>query len=224
MIIWDWKFVKENSMIEWENKASDEKKTDDINEEHFKFKLIRIKDTDTKKEVLRIEAFLNDTENGNVITSMNKLDEALLSFREYGIIFSDDNSRLKLKRKIEQVYMSIKDEKIRSLNEPEISKFDSFMEALGEYINALKEPFSEDGLCYIPVAEFDQIALDCEYREYEIQGLRKKLKDNKYIRTVGDRYAILVRYQGKPTRVIALIKDEIVKNPKIKLSEKEQEA
>lgn len=98
-------------------------------------------------------------------------------------------------------------------------KLDGFMAGLNEFINALAKPF-KDGLCYMPVSEFDQLAEDCGYLKFEIQGLRKQLKQKGYIRTVGDRYAIMIRFAGKPIRAIAFVEDEITKHKNIKLNEK----
>lgn len=192
-----------------------------VNEEHYSFVTTRLKDQTTKKEVLCIRAYLKNEENGVIETSVDKLDEALLSFREYGIVFSDDNIRLKLKRRIEQEYMNIKLETIAGTeeNNEKEDKLDAFMAGLNEFIHALKEPFNKAGWCCLTVSEFDQLALDCGYLQFEIRNLRKQLKEKGYIHTVGDRYAIMVRYNNKPTRVIAFIKDKIKDHPNITLPE-----
>lgn len=211
MVMWDWHFDEKTNMIRWEPKSSNINKDEDINEKHFKFHLTRLKDPDTKREVLRIKAWENEEEITKIETSLGNLYDALLSLRDYGIVFSDDNGRMKLKRKIEQSYTSITKETMNVFENKEKSKFDNFMDTMVEYVDALKEPYNEKGFCNIRVAEFDQIALDCNYKEYEIQGLRKQLKENKCIYTKGDRYAILVRLNEKPTRVISFYKDAIEK-------------
>ena len=174
--------------------------TEDSNERHYKFFISRIKDEETKEEHLRMRAFCDNEENGTVEIDNDKIDTGLLSLRRYGIFFSDDNTRLKLKHMIESRYLDIP----INIQKNEISKrIKECLEAVGEYIIASSKEENKNGLYYMPVGDFDVIALDCGYADYDMKGIRKYLKENDLIQTTGARYTKVVRIHNKPTRVMA---------------------
>lgn len=187
--------------------------TTDSNESHYLFYITRIKNEETKEEHLRIKAFCDNKENGTIEIDNDKIDIALLSLRKYGIFFSDDNTRLKLKRKIESKYLDIPIE----IQKNEISKkIKDCLEAVVEYITASLPEENKNELYYMPVGDFDAIAIDCGYADYDMKSLRKYLKENGLIQTTGTRYTKVVRIHNKATRVMAFKMKELQE----KISEK----
>ncbi len=176
-----------------------------VNEAHYVFEIERVKDGVTKKEHLNIKTMVDGDCNGTVSVEPANIAQGLLSLREYGIIFSDDNSRIKLARCIEQNYQQIAVSiQTQSDNQENNERFIDFLGAIGEYIKAAKEQ-RKNGLSYVLVADFDAIALDCGYQPFEINGLRSLLKQNGYIHTVGNRNTLIIRFHGKVKRVIGFI-------------------
>lgn len=175
-------------------------------ESKFSFAFARYKGVDTKRERLVIKCLLENVSNGEAETTIDNLDKAFNELMQYGVVFSNDNELIKLKRKIKKIYLDIT---IIEVKEDDIDdRFIGFLKAIGEYIK-LSEKDNTDDLCFISVAVFDDIVKDCGYKSYEMQNLRKKLKDKKYIRSIGERIAIIVRYQGKPSRVIAFLRKKM---------------
>lgn len=181
------------------------KNIDNMPEIKFSFELTRYKNTKTHRERLIIKCLLDGKGNGEAETTIDNLDKAFNELMQYGVVFSNDSERIKLKKKIVQIYLLIG---IREEEDDESTKFEDFLTAAGEYIQ-LSEKDNTDDLCYIPVSLFDEIAGDCGYKSYELKELRKKLKDEGFLHTSSDRIAILVRYQNKPTRVIAFKREKM---------------
>lgn len=243
MVSWNWEFDKDKSEFkaqakgeeakneEAKNKAKEiENMKSNTNEFKYKFRITRHKDIVTKKEILEIIAFVKNNDgsfddNDESISEkfeLGDIDNTLIKLREYGIVFTDDNSRLKLKRHIEKSYSNIRvneisDNDTKNVLSDEENKLDDFLYAIGEYVRADTENKErKNELLYVPVADFDQIAIDCGYHTYEINSLRRKLIDKKYIHTVGQRTTIVVRIANRPTRTIAFLENYFVENGFVK--------
>lgn len=179
---------------------------ENFNESAYEFRIVRIKDKETKKEYLKITSSIEGVENGTLKLSPSNISQGLIELREYGIFFSDDNSKIKLERCINRNYNKItldeKDTVYKDIGDDPDSKLNSLLYGVGEYILATEEKVVE-GLCYIPVADFDEIALDCGYRLFESNSLRRKLKEDGYIHTSENRFTIVARVENKPKRVLA---------------------
>lgn len=197
--------------------------TENMPERQFSFELTRYKDSTTHRERLVIKCVRDGIDNGEAETTIDNLDKAFNELMQYGVVFSNDSELIKLKKAIKGNYLRI-EEKTETASESKNT--DEFLKAVGEYIQ-LSENDNTDDLCYIPVGIFDEIAGDCGYKSYELQGLRKSLKDQEYLHFTGDRIAILVRYQNKLTRVIAFKREKMQPkfvNPKFYANVKSQRA
>lgn len=207
----------------WEE-GKEKKKIEKENECFYKFRVERLKNIENRKEFLKITVYLGKIqknkydedcsikydEDCSIKLSMKNLENGLIDLREYGIVFSDDNTRMKLKRKIESCYWMIpvkdeEDEEIKELNE---EKFQEFLFGVYEYFNGDEKDNNnagKKGNCwYMRVILFNNIAARFGYKENEIQDLRKRLKKEKLIIAEDKRYTKTVRYfEGKiPVRVI----------------------
>lgn len=216
-----WCEEKEEKKLETEKVKTEKKKKAEriVNECFYKFRAERLKDIENRKEFLKITVYLRDIEadeedkydeDCSIKLSMKNLENGLIDLREYGIVFSDDNTRMKLKRKIESCYWRIpvkdeEDEEIKELNE---EKFQEFLFGVYEYFNGDEKDNNnagKKGNCwYMRVILFNNIAARFGYKENEIQDLRKRLKKEKLIIAEDKRYTKTVRYfEGKiPVRVI----------------------
>lgn len=205
----NWIFNKENDYAEFYPEATEQKGENGkfSNEFYYKFRAIRLKDEETKKEFLKLTAYVKNSieaseyiEDTTAIINMKNLDNHLIELREYGIVFTDDNNRLKLKREIESSYRSIKLELNEEMGEFKEKRFKGFLSTICEYFNLDKEDDDElirDGLCYIDVKMFHDLASDTGYKEFEIQSLKRKLKKEKFIVADKNRYTKLFRTQQK---------------------------
>ena len=217
MVTIDWKFeapkiFKAICKEKTKNKENQENKEINVNETHYQFEIERIKDVSTKREYLDIKMKVDGNDNEKVSVEPSNIAQGLLSLREYGIMFSDDNSRIKLARCIEQNYQQIAvSVQTESNNKIANARFGVFLGAIGEYVRAAEDQ-RKSGLSYVLVADFDAIALDCGYQSFEINGLRNLLKDQDYIHVPdksnkSNRNTLIIRLRGKVTRVIGF-KDE----------------
>ena len=217
MVTIDWEFeaptiFKAICKEQTKNKENQENKEINVNETHYQFEIERIKDVSTKREYLDIKMKVDGNDNGTISVEPSNIAQGLLSLREYGIMFSDDNSRIKLARCIEKKYQQIAvSVQTESNNKIANARFDVFLGAIGEYVRAAGDQ-RKSGLSYVLVADFDAIALDCGYQPFEINGLRNLLKDQDYIHVPdksnkSNRNTLIIRLRGKVTRVIGF-KDE----------------
>ena len=129
----------------------------------------------------------------------------------YGVAFSKIVT-FELKAKIQEVYLQLPIKYIESVSEQD--RMTDLLYSVGEYIAAARDkkdtgPLPE--LLYVPVSEFNEMAKDCGYKEFEIKDLREELKSNGLIRVNGGRYAIVARIKDKPTRAIAFFHDKLKK-------------
>lgn len=213
MVTIDWEFeaptifkaICKEKKEKKENEENQENKEINVNEIHYQFEIERIKDVSTKREYLDIKMKVDGNDNGKVSVEPSNIAQGLLSLREYGIMFSDDNSRMKLARCIEQNYQQIA-VSTQFDNQVDKNRFGVFLGAIGEYVRAAEDQ-RKNGLSYVLVADFDAIALDCGYQPFEINGLRNLLKDKDYIHAPNKRNTLIIRLRGKVTRVIGF-KDE----------------
>ena len=100
------------------DEGKEKKKIEKENECFYKFRVERLKNIENRKEFLKITVYLGKIqknkydedcsikydEDCSIKLSMKNLENGLIDLREYGIVFSDDNIRMKLKRKIESCY------------------------------------------------------------------------------------------------------------------------
>jgi len=224
----DWVSKVENDYTEFYLEEIRKENTNerDLNEFYYKFRAIRLKDEETRKEFLKLTAYVRNskeeteyTEEVSVMISMRNLDQGLIDLREYGIIFSDDNIRLKLKRKIESVYRSIKVELNEEIGEEKNERFKDFLAQVNERLileesnkdkNGNKESeVIRNNLFYVSTTIFDELAIDCEYEPFEIRSLRRKLKKENIIVTDDKRYTKLLHCPNKVIRAIAFHIDKI---------------
>lgn len=178
-------------------------------EEKFVFRLERSKDKATLEESLTIHCTMDGNDNGVVQTAIYDLDSAFDKFMRYGVAFSKIVT-FELKAKIQEVYLQLPIKYIEEVNEQD--RMTDLLFSVGEYIAAARDkkdtgPFPE--LLYVPVSEFNEMAKDCGYKDFEIKGLREELKSNGFIRVIGGRYAIVARIKDKPTRAIAFFHDKL---------------
>lgn len=95
---------------------------------------------------------------------------------------------------------------IVSVNLAKDSRFDELIESVKERV---KDDDEGDLIC-IPVNEFNDLVEDCGFYEYEMRALRGRLKDEGYIHTKGNRFAIPVRIKkDKVSRMVAFKKDKL---------------
>lgn len=111
-----------------------------------------------------------------------------------------------LAREIEKEYANIE---VREVIFPKNdTRYIDLIAEVEEFFAEGKEYISEE-FCYIPVNMFNELSHDCAYSDYELKNLREQLAQDKYIRVVSGRYAILKRLSGKPERVIAFDREKL---------------
>lgn len=218
----NWIFKEDKDCTEFYPEATEQEKENGkiLNEFYYKFRAVRLKDEETKKEFLKLTVYIRNSiktseykEDAEAIINMKNLDNHLIELREYGIVFTDDNNRLKLKREIENSYRSIKLELNEETGEFKEKRFNEFLSTMYEYFNLDKEEENElvrDGLCYIDVKMFRDLVSDTGYKEFEMQSLKRKLKKEKFIVADKNRYTKLFRTQQKKVmRTIAFDKIQL---------------
>lgn len=229
--MFDWVGTPENGYMKFSsNEPSEPNKP---NEYYYEFKATRLKDSESKKESLKLIVCRKNsleeesTEKVTVVISMRNLETGLADLCDYGVIFSDANRRLKLKRKIESVYQEIPIEIDKEFGQEEKERFKNFLVQVNERL-ILNEKVEEiekkegkvkeekeikkireikeiirAGLFHMPLNIFDELAISCGYKEFELPSLKKRLKTEKVIKTDTGRCTKLVHYINKPVRTIA---------------------
>lgn len=212
-----WKFDPANSMIFVSKKESVSAEA----EARFKFELVIYKDSDTHIESMKITNYVVDkqmvaagawettpgNENGSIITSIVDLPQDIKKFKRFGVVIGDTYFR-DLARRIEEEYSNIK------VGTVTFSKSDKRYNDLLAEIKRFFTEYNEsdyitEDFCNMPVRQFNGLASDCGYSEYEMKNLRVQLDNDKYIHVVSERYAILKRISGKPERVIAFYRKKL---------------
>lgn len=178
-------------------------------EKKFTFHLERNKDELSHEESLTISCYMEGTDNGVVETTISDLDTDFKKFMRYGVAFNDIVT-YELKAKIKEIYLQLTPHYVKAASDED--RLTDLLYSVGEYISAIRDkkdngPFPE--LLYVPVGEFNEMAKDSGYKEYETKDLRDKLASLGYIRVRGNRYAIVARIKDKPTRAIAFIYDKV---------------
>lgn len=169
----------------------------------FSFKIERYKDKETHLESMQITSYIGENENGKVYTSIDRLGKDIFLFKRYGVVIGDTYFR-DLEREIQKWYLDIK----INMVELDIDKrLDDLIEQVKEY--GLKEKLIDKDLCYIPVGEFDKLAAVCGFEGFEMQALRKQLKEDGMISCAGNRNTRLKKIKGSTERVIAFYKSKI---------------
>lgn len=174
-------------------------------EARFSFKLEIYKDSETHIESMKITNFRDGNENGAIVTSIVNLGQDIKGFKKFGVVIGDTYFR-DLAREIEKEYANIEvGEVIFPKND---TRYIDLIAEVEEFFAEGTEYISEE-FCYIPVNMFNELSHDCDYGDYELKNLREQLAQDKYIRVVSGRYAILKRLSGKPERVIAFYREKL---------------
>lgn len=190
------------AILKWEYNPKDEKiraaagyPTELTNVAAFSFQLTRYKDTVTHEETLVIKSFLGDKENGEVMSSIDKLDKDIVKLKQYGVALSPIQMA-DLKREIENHYLDIA---ITTKAFP----IDEAVEIIKEYIGGQEKPDF-----HVPVTIFNELFEEDElFEQYTITQIRRHLVFEGYIEKGKDgRTSKLVRIGDKPVRVVQLNK------------------
>lgn len=212
-----WKFDPSSSMIFVSKAESKSAET----EARFKFELVIYKDSDTHIESMKITNYVVDKEavaagewettrgdeNGSIITSVVNLARDIKEFKKFGVVMGDTYFR-ELAKRIEDEYPNIKVGTV-TLSKSD-KRYNDLLEEIKRYFTDYNESdYITSEFCNIPVRQFNGLALDCGYSEYEMRNLRAQLESDKYIHVVSGRYAILKRISGKPERVIAFYRKKL---------------
>lgn len=188
-------------------------------EARFSFKLEVYKDSETHIESMKITNFKDDDENGSIVTSIVNLGQDIKGFKKFGVVIGDTYFR-DLAREIEKEYANIEvGEVIFSKDD---TRYSDLIAEVKEFLAEGTEYISEE-FCYIPVNLFNELSHDCGYGDYELKNLREQLAQDKYIRVVSGRYAILKRLTSKPERVIAFYTKKLGVKPPVKVTKKQAE-
>ena len=174
-------------------------------ESHFTFDLERYKDDQTHEEWLKIFCFYNGNENGNITTSISTLESDIKQFKKYGVVL-EETSYHDLYKRIEMSYLSLKSKTV-SLDK-DVSRREELIDQVKAYVDTDVHSITQD-FCYIRVNDFNEIARDCGYSDYEMKSLRSALAHDELIHVVSGRYAILTRIKDKPERVIAFYREKL---------------
>lgn len=194
-------------------------------EARFKFELVIYKDPESHIESMKITNYVVDkeavaagawettpgNENGAIVTSIVDLARDIKEFKKFGVVMGDTYFR-ELAKRIEDEYPNIKVSTVTLLKSDkryndlldEIKRFFEESKRLKE-----KDDYITSDFCNIPVRQFNGLASDCGYSEYEMKDLRVQLDNDKYIYVVSGRYAVLKRISGKPERVIAFYRKKL---------------
>lgn len=170
----------------------------------FSFRLERYKDDSTHEESLKISSLLDGNDNGFIITTIYNLEKDITQLMKYGVVLSVIEFK-DLQQAIVNNYLKLKPVAI-SLDSD--SRFTELIALVREYVDS-NEDLIANNFCYIPVNEFNILAEDCGFYEYEIKILRRQLRDKDYIHTTGNRYAIPARIKNRVVRAIAFKKDKL---------------
>lgn len=188
-------------------------------ESRFQFKLTIYKDTETHIESMKITNYKDGVENGSVVTSIVNLGRDIKDFKRFGVVIGDTYFR-DLARRIEEEYANIEvGTVILSTGD---TRYSDLIEEIKEFFAISAEYITED-FCYIPVNMFNDLATDCGYSDYEMKNLRGQLAQEKYIRVVSGRYAILKRLSSKPERVVAFYRKKLGIETPVKTTKKQAE-
>lgn len=200
----------------------DGKNADKYNESDYTFEVYRVRDEETNLVSLKIMVTIEsdgDTVKVPFVSSISELDSTLKSMCNYGIVFTDKNSQIKLKKAIMDNYKKLDQAPEERENK---EKLDAVLDAVCDFIISDNQANADE--YHVPVGIFNELASDCEYASYEIKKLRKDLAREvsgrkPYIRKVGKRYAIMVNYRNKATRVIAFQREPLAEKiaEKVKL-------
>lgn len=183
-------------------------------ESRFEFRLEVYKDNETHVESMKITNKKDGVENGSITTSIVNLEKDIKNFKMFGVVIGDTYFR-RLANEIEKHYLDIRVSSISfSKND---HRFDDLIRQVQDYFEGLDAYIDKDS-CYIPVNDFNGLADDCEYCDYEMRTLREQLVQEGYIHKKKDRYTMLKRIKkDKPERVIVFDREKLdVKLPEPK--------
>ena len=123
--------------------------------------------------------------NGCIVTDLNALKDDLQKFKKFGVPFFRNVSE-NLYYAIMENYKAMVTE---SVNPEDGTRLSDLIEQVKSYCGG-DDKFIGNGLCYIPVKDFDSIAEDCDYNTYEMRELRALLSNKGYIKNSDNRYTI----------------------------------
>lgn len=147
-------------------------------------------------------------DNGSIITSVVDLERDIKELKKFGVLLNAVTFR-SLARKIEEVYYKIPAKPVSVGTD---NRFIDFMRQIKSVLTTGKEQADKtQHEYYILARDFNKIAEEYGYFDYEMRSLRKKLKEKKYITTpAGDyRFTTLKRFGDKVERVIMFDLDNI---------------
>lgn len=170
----------------------------------FSFRLERYKDDSTHEESLKINSLLDGSENGFIVTTIYNLEKDITQLMKYGVVLSAIDFR-DLQQEIVNNYLKLKPVPINLGSD---SRFTELITSVREYVDGNADLIT-NVFCYIPVNDFNTLAEDCGFYEYEMKMLRGQLKDKGYIHTAGKRYTTVTRIKNKAVRAIAFKRNKL---------------
>lgn len=184
----------------------------------FHFKLTRYKDLTTHLESLKIDSFFEGKENGSITTTIYSLEDDIKELMKYGVAFSAIVFR-DMRKVIEENYLLLNTVPVTVESD---KRFNSLIKLVDGIIGEQED--KGRGYCSIPVKEFDELAKECEYNDYEIRALREKLANGGFIQTGNGRYTVTERIKDKPVRVIRFNIAEVKKTASSEISNNEEKS
>lgn len=177
-------------------------------EARFSFKLEVYKDSETHVESMKITNFKDGSENGSITTSIVDLPQDIKKFKRFGVVIGDTYFR-DLASDIAKHYLDIQVSTVSFARNDE--RFNDLIRQVTDFITGL-EGYITERFCYIPVNEFNGLAVDCGYSDYEMRTLREQLVQSGFIHKdeKSGRYTKIQRIKkDKPERVIAFDREKL---------------
>lgn len=165
----------------------------------------RAKDIETSVVSLILEGWYDVEECGTIVAYADTLESDLKKFLRYGLVLNNSEI-VDLKHIIIENFYSIhKAEEVKQGD----TRLETLFAAVRDYAKDNAALLNGNEL-YIPTTDFDDLALDCGYKTYEIGQLRKFLRDNDYSIAPEGRTSKLARIKNKTTRVVSFDKDKVL--------------
>lgn len=184
----------------------------------FYFELTRYKDSATHVESLKIDSFYDGKENGSITTTIYSLEDDIRELMKYGVAFSTIVFR-DMRKTIEENYLLLNTVTVTVKSD---DRFNSLINLVNE--NMKKQENASEDFYSIPVKDFDELAKDCEYKDYEMRVLREKLAKSGLIKAGNERYTTTDRIKDKVVRVIKFDIDEVKKTASSEISSNEEKS
>lgn len=205
-----WKFDPNNSTMSVDTTTSVNAQL----EARFEFKLEVYKDAQTHVESMKITNYKDGNENGSITTSVVDLEKDIKNFKKFGVVIGDTYFR-DLAKEIVNNYLDIQVGTV-SFAQNDL-RLGDLIKQVEEFLAGAKD-YITDTWCFVPVNEFNGLASDCGYCDYEMRTLREQLAQNGFIYAEGGRYTKIKRIKnGRPERMVAFHTEKLdVKVPEKK--------